>query len=50
MKSYWYKYTVISCPMCGKFRVIKCREYSIKPREYNKRHLSIDVWDNCGIL
>lgn len=35
---YWYKFFEEECVLCGRGSVIKERQYSEKPDEYEKRH------------
>ena len=47
-KKYWYKTTIYYCPICCRENVYKERQYTEKPKEYEKRVKIIEVWDYCG--
>ena len=45
---YWYKYTTFYCPVCGHEDRYKERVYNeFKPKEYYKRHILTECYDNC---
>lgn len=48
-KRYWYFFTHIECPQCGRLEDIKERRYTKKPRNGMKRHKYEQRWDYCGI-
>ncbi len=49
-KKYWYYFTVYYCPFCSKTTTYKEREYSRRPKRYDKRHEFIESCDNCELL
>lgn len=49
MKKYWYYITEIYCPQCGGYKIYRGREYTRKPKNYDKRHDYVEAWDGCGV-
>lgn len=49
-QKYWYKYTIIYCPMCGREYRYKDRMYSPKPKNVDERYSWHEVWDYCNVF
>lgn len=48
MKKYWYLFTWIGCPVCGRGHTYKERMYSPKPKGYLNRHKESEIYDYCN--
>jgi hypothetical protein len=46
MKPHWYKITLITCPICGRWKKMKERQYTLKPT-WLFRHPEIETYDGC---
>lgn len=46
-RKYWYLYVYEFCPVCGRDESYKIRQYTEKPEEYDKRHVTEQVYDWC---
>jgi hypothetical protein len=46
-KKYWYRFTVVECPVCGGGEQFKEREYTPKPKDPSKRHTYLQIYDYC---
>jgi hypothetical protein len=47
MKKHWYKITIYYCPLCGKETEYRERQYTKKPKDVNKRIITIYHYDYC---
>lgn len=45
--SYWYKFTTLYCPVCGREEKYKERQYTEKPEDNLERHVFEDRYDWC---
>lgn len=45
-RKYWYKFFEEECVFCGKYSVLKERQYSEKPKNRSDRYFSTDYM--CG--
>jgi len=44
---YWYLRTHEWCPVCGRGRFYRERQYTEKPEDFNKRHVEVQRYDYC---
>jgi hypothetical protein len=49
-KKYWYFITRMTCPVCGFEHVYRERQYTTKPKEYDKRVKEIDMSHQCWMV
>lgn len=50
MKKYWYKYFIGECPVCGKNKSYKVRQYTLKPSKLEDRYIYLsdaECYDWC---
>ena len=48
INTYWYEYTIYTCPICGKTNRHKNRIYGIlKPTDPTERYHISEVYDYC---
>ena len=46
MTKYWYRILTVICPICGRWKTFKTREYGPKPI-WITRHPSEERYDGC---
>lgn len=52
MKKYWYKYYIGECPICGRDKSYKIRQYNRKPKYKEFRYVQLPysiTYDWCDI-
>ena len=47
-KKYWIATSIWVCPICGSEQVYKSREYTKKPKDWNKRNEVKEAYDYCN--
>ena len=49
-RGYWYLVTVIACPVCGREKVYRERQYTPRPESSFDRHEYHEHYDWCDAL
>lgn len=44
---YWYKITIHACPLCGREKVYRERQYTPKPKDDSERYAYSEHFDWC---
>jgi hypothetical protein len=46
-KKYWYLITIRECPVCGRYKTIRERQYIPKPEDIDLRVKYEEYYDHC---
>ena len=45
--TFWYKFSIRVCPLCGKEHAVKERSYTKKPKDRLSRYEYVEFYDGC---